>query len=170
MQGKCDDLLFKMARCSGRDGSQNACRNLTKLIQRDGLAIPIELVFVEVTCRRRKPKVEDVKLQWPLLSMKSWATFLWKEHPKILLGGHTRDEDWSGVLTSFWNLWRVYSPQHQVFESGVPLERCIPFYTHGDEGQTLRKVPFLVESWQPAISWKGIDFTTMSGRRGLKGS
>ena len=168
VQGKCDDLLFKLARCANRGNNKNACRNLTKLIKREGLVVPVELEFVEVTCRRRKPKVEDIQIQWPVLSMKSWARFLWTEHPKLLLGGHDRCGDWRGMLAMFWSKWRAYQPQRAVFDSEVPLEHCIPYYTHGDEGQTLRKVPFLVESWQPAISWKGIQYTTMSGCLGCE--
>ena len=136
---------------------------MSKLIDRDGLAIPIELLFVEVTCRRRKPKVTDFKIFWPTLSMESGVNFLWKAYPRFLLGGLDVQQDWKGLFRSSWEQFRMTQPSHQIFDSHLDLSVCVPYYTHGDEGQTLRKCPFMVESWQPAISWKGIDHTTMSG-------
>ena len=71
---------------------------MSKLIDRDGLAIPIELLFVEVTCRRRKPKVTDFKIFWPTLSMESGVNFLWKAYPRFLLGGLDVQQDWKGLV------------------------------------------------------------------------
>ena len=133
------------------------------LIERDGLAIPIKLEFVEIKCRRRKPRVSDFDIAWPTLSMKSWVQYLWSNHPRFLLGGYEVDQPWETMFSEFWDTWRQMEPQHHIYTSGKPLSHCVPYYTHGDEGQTLRKCAFMVESWQPAISWKGINHTTLSG-------
>ena len=161
--GRCDDLLWKMAKCAGPQKGRNACRSLSRLIKREGLAIPIDLQFVELTCRRKKPKVVDIQLQWPVLPMKGWVRFLFDQHPQLLLGGLQWQQDWKSMFATFWGRWREMEPHHDVFGSGKPLTNCIPFLTHGDEGQTLRKTAFMVQSWQPFISWQGLDVTTMSG-------
>jgi len=155
-------LLWKLARCT--DGtSKNSCRGLSRLIDNDGLSLPIEVQYVKVTCRRRKPKVKDFDVHWPVLSMRNWFTYILKSHPGLCLGGHSIDEDWPKMHESFWARWKEHEPSHHIFSSGKPLSHCLPFFTHGDEGQTTRKTPFLVESFQCAISWKGMDYTTMSG-------
>ena len=154
-----------MAKCSGPKGGRNACRSLSRLIRREGLSLPIELSFVDLTCRRKKPKIVDTNLQWPVLSMRSWASYLLNNHPEILLGGHTWEQDWKSMFASFWHRYRDMEP-HMVFSSGKPLTHCIPIYTHGDEGQTLRKTAFMVQSWQPVIGWQGVNVTTTSGPLG----
>lgn len=161
--GRTDDLFWKIARCSGPKGGRNACRSLNRLIAREGLSIPVELRFVELTCRRKRPKIEDIQLQWPVLSMRSWAHYLLEQHPQLILGGHTWKQDWKTMFGSFWDQWKEMEPDHEIFSSGKPFTNCIPFLTHGDEGQTLRKTAFMVQSWQPVISWQGVDVTTMSG-------
>ena len=161
--GKTDDLLWKIAKCSGPKGGRNACRALRRLIQREGLSLAVDLDFVELTCRRKKPKIQDITIEWPVLPMTNWVRFLANEHPQLLLGGHTWQQDWKGSFTWFWNFWKEMEPHHEIYNSGKPLSNCIPFLTHGDEGQTLRKTAFMVQSWQPMISWQGPDVTTMSG-------
>lgn len=156
------DLLWRIGRASNGT-SKNACRGLSRLIQREGLAVPIELIFIRILCRKRKPKVKDFWIDFPTLSMKSWVRFLWANYPSFLLGGLNIHDDWEAMHVRFWNNWRSIQPWHDVFQSGKPLGQCVPYFTHGDEGRTLRKTPFMVQSWQPAISWKGEGFTTMSG-------
>ena len=144
--------------------SQKECLHIfSRLINRAGLALPIETSFVELTCRRKKPKVESIQLNWPVLSMKSWIQFLGDKHPELLLGGHKWHQDWRGMFSNFWSMWREMEPHHEIFSTSKPLTHCVPILTHGDEGQTLRKTSFLVLSFQPVISWQGMKVTTMSG-------
>ena len=152
-----------MAKCSGPKGGRNACRALRRLIQREGLSLAVDLDFVELTCRRKKPKIQDITIEWPVLPMTNWVRFLANEHPQLLLGGRTWQQDWKGLFSWFWNVWKEMEPHHEIYNSGKPLTNCIPFLTHGDEGQTLRKTAFMVQSWQPMISWQGPDVTSMSG-------
>lgn len=67
------------------------------------------------------------------------------------------------MLSDFWDVWREVEGSHEVFSSGKPLNSVIPFFTHGDEGATLRQLPFMVQSWQPVISWLGPGSTSVSG-------
>jgi len=118
---------------------------------------------VKVKCRRRKPQVKDFDIFWPVLSMRSWLKFLFENLPGLCLGGYCLDEDWPQMHEYFWEKWRQKDPGNEIYSSSKPLGFCIPYFTHGDEGQTTRKTAFMVQSFQFAISWMGIDHTTMSG-------
>lgn len=107
--------------------------------------------------------VQDFKVKWPVLSMRGWFSFLLEHHPELVLGGHAVDGDWPEMFLEFWEGWRLEEPGNDIYTSGKPLQFCLPYFTHGDEGQTTRKTPFMVQSFQPAISWKGIGYTTISG-------
>lgn len=164
MSGRSDDLLAKMASCWNSQG-RNASRNLTTLIYNSGSALDIEISYVKVTCRKKRPRPHDIRVHWPVVSMKSWCQFVFKNHPCLLLGGagYENRAAWESTFETFWSRYRTIRPNHCLFSSGKPLRRCIPFVTHGDEGVTHRRVPFMVQSWQPVVSYKGTAFTAVSG-------
>ena len=166
--GRKDDLLWKISKCA-KSTHENHCRNLTRLIYNEGAALDIEMNYVSITCRKKRPRIHDVKVHWPVLSMHSWCQYIFTHHPGILLGGHRRSNKagWEMMLQTFWNRFRDIKPDHCVFSSSKPLARCIPFMTHGDEGVTHRRVPFMVQSWQPVISFLGPDHTAISGSPGF---
>ena len=72
------------------------------------------------------------------------------------------------MFSEFWSKYRAIKPDHELYSSNKPLGQCIPFMTHGDEGVSHRRVPFLVESWQPVISYLGPGRTTVSGKLVLR--
>lgn len=154
-----------MANCSK---GRNASRGLTRLIYNHGLALPIDVDYVRVTCRKRRPRVHDIQLPWPVLSMKSWCKFIFANHASLLLGGSSLSNSaaWQGTFNEFWTRYRDIEPSHAIFTSGKPLTHCIPFMIHGDEGVTHRRRPFMVQSWQPCISFRGTDYTAVSGNHG----
>lgn len=158
-----------MARCTNGT-SKNSNRALTRLIRNQGLSLPIQIDYVRLKVRRRKPRVRDFFCDWPVLSMRSWLDYLFEKHPRLVLAGHNIDEDWPSVFESFWQKWRQHDGDHEVFSSLKPLRYCLPFFTHGDEGHTTRQTPFMVQSFQCAISWMGLDYTTVSGFLGPRGT
>ena len=167
--GRRDDLLWKISKCA-KSTHENHSRNLTGLIYNQGAALDIEMNYVSITCRKKRPRIHDVKVHWPVLSMRSWCHYILTHHPGILLGGHrlSNKSGWEMMLQTFWNRFRDIKPDHCVFSSSKPLARCIPFMTHGDEGVTHRRVPFMVQSWQPVISFLGPNHTAISGSPGFR--
>lgn len=156
--------MCKIASCTPDGTSNNACRNLARLIAAQGLALPLEVYTVPITCRRRKPVLQDFKIEWPMISMRSWCSYLLNNVPELLLGGfNLHDPAWPQMFSDFWRQWRLIEPDHPIFRSGRDLSHHVPFYTHGDEGTGLRKVAYLVQSFQPCLSWKGEEFTNLSG-------
>ena len=71
------------------------------------------------------------------------------------------------MLTDFWEGYKETDPDHPVYESGQDLSTHVPYMIHGDEGRGKGKVPILVESIQPLISYLGIGRTNQSGQLGL---
>ena len=168
-QGRTDDLLWKIAKCT-RGNHRNISRNLTRLVYNCDAVIDIEMNYVEIMCRKKRPRIHDVKVHWPVLSMRSWCKFLFSKHPSLLLGGHRLQDKagWQTMLQTFWGRYSDIKPGHDVYTSGKPLKRCIPINIHGDEGVSHRRVPFMVQSWQPVISWKGTDHVAVSGILGYE--
>lgn len=166
-QGRTDDLLWRMASCSK---GKNASRGLTRLIYNFGCSLEIDIDYVEVTCRKRRPKIHDVQLPWPVLRMKSWCKFIFETHPSLLLGGYdlSSSAKWQGMFQEFWDRYRDIEGNHDIYTSGKPLSHCIPFAIHGDEGVTHRRRAFMVQSWQPIISFRGTGKTAVSGNHGEK--
>lgn len=125
----------------------------------------IELAFVEVACRKKRPKIQEIDIQWPVIPMRGWCKYIFENAAFLLLGGHRLGNAamWQAMFESFWERYKTIRPHHELFSSNKPLGRCIPYMVHGDEGVSHRRVPFLVESWQPVISHLGMSKTSVSG-------
>ena len=164
--GKSDDLLWKLAQCSR---NKNSCRDLATLIHNFGASIDIHVSFTRVTVKKKKPKPHNVDLHWPTLSVRSWCKFIFENHPSLLLGGHDLKNSvvWRSMFESFWYRFRSMSKDHEIYRSGKPWSQCIPIMTHGDEGVSHRRIPFMVQSWQPCCSFLGTHCTAVSGCFGL---
>lgn len=90
--------------------------------------------------------------------MKEWATHLLENYSRIFLGGwHIgQEEEWQHMLAGFWEKFKDIEPSHPVFASGYDTKFLIPYAFHGDEGRGYCHVPFMVVSWQPVISHRGM--------------
>ena len=85
--------------------------------------------------------------------------------PQVLLEGFAleQEQEWRAAFTDFWRLYREYDANHPVFQEQHDMSVRLPVFCHGDEGRGLRRVPFMVEAWQPVLSHKGANCTNMSG-------
>lgn len=60
------------------------------------------------------------------------------------------------TLSLFWSRYREHQPHHDVFTNkNHCLDRCVPMYVHGDEGQTYKKKAVLIISFQSALGTGG---------------
>lgn len=60
------------------------------------------------------------------------------------------------TLSLFWSRYREHQPLHDVFTNkNHCLDRCVPMYVHGDEGQTYKKKAVLIISFQSALGTGG---------------
>lgn len=102
---------------------------------------------------------------WPVLRMSSWVQALCQEAPGMILAGHRLEDTvgWQSTFSDFWMKYKSFCPSHPIFTSSYDLRLVVPYYFHGDEGRGQCRRQFMVESFQPCISWKGSAFTNESG-------
>ena len=166
------DLLGKLAHVD-RDGGYNACRNLHALIRRENLSLPIPIDTCPVRALFRKP-LRALQVDWPIIRLDSWANYILRYKPTLLLGGYVLEEvgAWTRMFTSFWEDFKVVNgAQHPCFADSLEweggLSRAVPYMVHGDEGRGLNRRPFLLISIQPIISHLGANVCNESTSFGL---
>ena len=160
---KKTDLLWKLSRAGL--SKTNACRNLHSLIDRNNVLYPVPIDCGLIRVAFRKPQFRTEQVYWPFLRMHEWVRCLLRESPHMILAGHKLSDTggWQGVFSEFWNTYRLINPGHTIFRDQLPTECCIPYFLHGDEGRGYCRRPFMVESFQPVISHKGLGYTNESG-------
>ena len=157
-------MLYKIS-AAGRAQS-NVCRNLHRLIHREGLTLPVNIDLIQLPVRKRRPTVKKVMVWYPVIYPSTWIRFLLKEHSYLLLAGWSLEEvtSWQGCLDDFWQSYKRYDPDHIMNRADAPPSNCtVPLYVHGDEGRGKYKLPIMIEAFQPAISYKGKAFKNSSG-------
>lgn len=131
----------------------------------------MRISMVPVWVRQHRPKVTEVQIEYPMIALKDWATYMLNSNQSsFLLGGYDiKDVDgYSRMYLEFWHRYRELDSTHPFFEHHPPDEwgRCIPYLLHGDEGRGKSKVPILVQSFQMLIAPTGIESTNISGQLG----
>ena len=142
------------------------CRNLHRLIHREGLTIPVEISFVNTVVRKRRPIVRKIEVCYPVIYPSSWMRFLLKSHSHLILGGVPLEnrKEWQALLSEFWHLYKLTDDIHVMNGHDAPPANCtVPLYIHGDEGRGKYKLPIMVESIQPCISFRGTNYKNSSG-------
>lgn len=158
------DLLYKLS-ATGRSTS-NVCRNLHRLIHREGLTIPVQISFVNTVVRKRRPIVKKMEVHYPVIYPSSWMRFLLQSHSHLILGGVPLESPnkWQALLSEFWSLYKLTDGTHVMNGHDAPPANCtVPLYIHGDEGRGKYKLPIMVESIQPCISFRGPSNKNSSG-------
>ena len=82
------------------------------------------------------------------------AEYLVEHHPVALFGTHD-DQKAQQSLFAFWEGYRNYHGDHEVFKLGVPECQLIPIVLHGDEGRGKRRSSTTLVSWESPIGIKG---------------
>ena len=149
------DLLWKLSR-AGLD-KRNACRNLHRLIDRKDILFPVPIDAVKITVAIRKPYYKSTQLWWPILRISDWVPCLVKHSPQAILAGHRLEDvlGWQRAFQDFWKEYKLVNPTHCFYTDGLDAKFSVLFSVHGDEGRGYCRRPYLVESWQPVLGWKG---------------
>ena len=157
-------MLYKIA-SAGRCPT-NVCRNLHRLIHREGLTVPVKIDMVQVPIRKRRPTVRKLMVWYPVIYPSTWMSFLMKEHSDLLLGGIPLEKisKWEALLDGFWAKYKAYDAGHVMNgATAPPTNRTIPIFLHGDEGRGKYKLPIMVEAFQACISHKGAAYKNSCG-------
>ncbi|CAJ1416955.1 unnamed protein product [Effrenium voratum] len=133
-------------------------------MQNNGQMLDAKLKYVPIPIRsdRRTAKIQHVS--YPTLPLSSWVECLFREEPRLLLGGcDLGDEGFREVLGVFWQRYRGTDPGLPLFAEDVDTSFCIPYMLHGDEGRGKVRRQVMVLSFQPMISFKGLSHLNTSG-------
>ena len=73
------DMLYKIA--AAGQSAPNVCRNLHRLIHREGVTVPVAISLVRVPVRKRRPTVRKVMVYYPVIYPQHLGCILAKESP-----------------------------------------------------------------------------------------
>ena len=152
---------------TSRKSYRNISRNFHNRLKRSRRVLPVHVSMVNITVRQHRPKVKEVKVPYPMIGLKDWATYLLSNSPRYILGGFSLSDidGYTGLYGEFWRRYRELDEEHPIFDSRAPEDwgRCIPYAIHGDEGRGKAKVPILIQSYQMIIGPQGVNTTNISG-------
>ena len=168
-QGFRDKHMSRLAKCSVNNKKEgNQRRNLHALVIRTGRQLNISISHVKCPVQVVKGgKVKRQKVDWPVVHFSQWLECMLNRGGELILGGHhiSKQHAWQSTFDQFWLDYKNVDSGHPIFSKVDPMNRkfYIPYTVHGDEGRGRNKVPVLIESFCPIISYKGIEFTNLSG-------
>ena len=165
------DAIGRAGRTS-RKHYGNISRNFHNSLRRSGAYLPVNVSMVPLVVRKLRPKVKEVKIPYPMISLKDWASFLLNHnHSEFLLGGFTVHDKrgYTQVFSTFWQRYQELDPDHEFFVQHPPQVwgRCLPYCLHGDEGRGKGKMPILIQSYQMVVGPDGVERTNTSGIHGI---
>ena len=109
----------------------------------------------------------EMEVNWPILPLRSWIKVLMETGgSEFLLAGHqvSEDAEYQQIFATFWSRYRTFDGEHAIYSKPEAARAMtIPVCVHGDEGRGLGKIPVLVESYQPLLSWLGEDVVNTLG-------
>ena len=172
----CRDIrMYKLARCKPNSkGEGNLRRNLHKAVESRQLPVKISKARVPVKLYKRgKVKIESV--DWPVLYLSDWLKCALEFGGQLVLAGHqTLDQDsWQSTFRTFWDAYRSVDPTHPLFEHaeslGLDTGLFFPYTIHGDEGRGRCRIPVMVESFSPLLTFNHPGHSVLKGCLGSTG-
>ena len=166
--GISDFHMNRLAKCTSNSKREtNLRRNLHSLLAKTGRQLQVPISFAACLVRVvNGGKVKKQVANWPVLHFSDWIKASLVRGGELLLGGNhvLNISSWQTLFQNFWREYQLTDPTHPLFEIDSSLWKLyLPFTHHGDEGRGRNKDPVLIESFVPMISFKGINYTNLSG-------
>eukprot|EP00435_Cladocopium_sp_Y103_P022447 s3978_g5.t1 len=159
--------LERVGRCGSTRKPKNLARNFYTQVVKDARVIPVKISKVPLRVRVTKPKVREIDMPYPVVTLSSWVSYLLRTSPKFVLGGYGLDEpeQYRRLFHKFWQRYQHVDPLHPVYRFFDECDwgQIVPWCLHGDEGRGLAKVPLLVTAFQFVIPVLGDQHTSISG-------
>lgn len=135
------------AKAAGKsEWKKNCSRNTWRKFRRAGFGLNVPLS----SHLYQAPTGEVVEISY--LSPIDLVKFLLEKRPAVLVGGVQDPDERAKHLQSFWKAFRLYHPDHMVFEEHqYNLGSVIPMCWHGDEGRGKRRGNTVVVSCEACI-------------------
>ena len=142
--GTASDAVEQASRVHPTHGERDAQR----LFQKFGLRLRVPISELAVPAEGDAPPVT-----LPYLKIVDYMSLMLRKHSELLFGGHKCGPDAERQCRDFWEGYRVYHPQHEVFTkfSDEDLGRVLPIALHGDKGRTYMKLPIYCFMWETCI-------------------
>ena len=83
---------------------------------------------------------------FPYIPFSAWVRYLMDEGLVAQQLCGVAEEHMPQLLEEFWARYRAVHPRHPIFNSSLPLQDCIPCYSHCDEGRAYKKQGLLLLS------------------------
>ena len=152
--------MERMARLATGKDYHNAARKLHAFLHREGKTLPVQISSAKIPIRRLKKGGGETEVQYPILLLSSWVSYiLGATGGQFLLGGWSVHdvEEYTSMFARFWARYYSFDKAHPVFTQKTADERkfTVPICIHGDEGRGVGKLPVMIESYQPVIPWSG---------------
>lgn len=121
----------------------NAEQGVHTVLKAQGLSVPLPLEKVDLG-------VEQLK-SYPIIKLSTWVKHLLDTNRFTRqMVGVPSFKKMHEVLSEFWKRFQALKPDHPVFslaaQNKVKLRQCVPFFSHTDEGRSLKHLPLLVIS------------------------
>lgn len=147
---------------------KNLRRNLHSMASKSGLQLNVDISYLKCPVQEvRGAKIMKRTVLWPVIHFSQWLECALQCNPKLVLAGKSLDDisAWQSIFESFWMRYEEVDPTHPIYSMVEVGNRrfYIPLSVHGDEGRGKNKTPVLIESFSPIISYKGPDYTNLSG-------
>ena len=152
-------MLEALAQCGATSKPSYLSWNLHRFLSKEKTGLQIHVSRPKITLRVRWPKRRAEAVEYPIVTLSSWAKCLLNEYPHYLLGGcKTLDPNiFCNILRTYWRLHKESDPSHPCFQEFSDEE--LGFAIHGDEGRGKNKTPTLVIAYQGVISARGMHVT-----------
>ena len=135
-----------------------------KLFRKYSLTVPVKI---------EKLNVGTGELQrCPGVVLSTWVNYLLDQDKLSFLTGFESESKMELYLQEYWARYRALHPRHEVFgmaeRDELQLRRCIPVYSHIDEGRTYKSKALLILSVHGALGRGTRSYNKRMGVRKLR--
>ena len=145
---------------------KNACRDAHRSVRRWGLTWRVPFSSANIA-----NEGDPSPIMIPYLSPKSWAEYLLKHYPELVMGGHSGARGQEN-LQAFWECYKQAHPEHDMFslpggDSSARWRKTLAMSLHGDEGRGQKKAQTFILMLESNL---GLETLPLSERKAKESS
>ena len=76
----------------------------------------MKVSWVLLRVKQHRPTVKEVDLHYPMIALSDWASYLLKNCPRFILGGHSMQDDFHGTYFEFWSRYQRVDTSHPIYQ------------------------------------------------------
>ena len=114
-----------------------------RLFRKYSLTIPIEPQILNLG--------EGELENFPYIPLSAWATYLMDVGMAADRLCGTSEAEMPALLSEYWLRYKAIHPNHAIFRLNLDMGKCVPVYSHIDEGRTYKKNGIMILSCAGAL-------------------